>query len=71
MIVWSAQNIPQDGCSFMWHQPCNNQIVLKYAISMDIQNTLCLAIQSCMQLECSECVQKQRVTLHENDQLSL
>ena len=71
MIVWSAQNMPQDGSSFMWHQPYNNQIVLKYTISVAIQNALCLTIQSHMQLECSECVQRQRLALHENDQLSL
>ena len=28
MVAWCAQNLHQDGSSFRWHQPCNNQIVL-------------------------------------------
>ena len=22
MVVWCTQNLRRDGCSFMWHQPC-------------------------------------------------
>ena len=28
MVAWCAHNLHQDGSSFRWHQPCNNQIVL-------------------------------------------
>ena len=28
MIEWCTQNLRRDGSSFMWHQPCNNQIAL-------------------------------------------
>ena len=25
MVVWCTEKLRQDGSSFMWHQPCNNQ----------------------------------------------
>ena len=28
MVVWCTQHMHWDGSSFMWHQPCNNQIAL-------------------------------------------
>ena len=27
-VVWCTQNVRQDGCSLMWHQPCNNHTAL-------------------------------------------
>ena len=24
MVVWCTQNLRRDGCSFMWHQPCQH-----------------------------------------------
>ena len=36
MIVWCTQDLRQDGCSFMWHQPCQR---CKYTTSVDIQKT--------------------------------
>ena len=36
MVVWHTQNLRRDGCSFMWHQPCQ---WCKYTISVDIQKT--------------------------------
>ena len=24
MVVWCTQNLHRDGCSFMWHQPCQS-----------------------------------------------
>ena len=35
MVVWCTQNLRRDGCSFMWHQPCQR---CKYTTSMDIKN---------------------------------
>ena len=34
MVVWCTQDLRQDGCSFMWHQPCQH---CKYTTSVDIQ----------------------------------
>ena len=34
MVVWCTQNLHRDGCSFMWHQPCQH---CKYTTSVDIQ----------------------------------
>ena len=34
MVVWCTQNLCWDGCSFMWHQPCQ---LHKYTTSVDIQ----------------------------------
>ena len=34
MVVWCTQNLRRDGCSFMWHQPCQCS---KYTTSVDIQ----------------------------------
>ena len=34
MVVWCTQNLRRDGCSFMWHQPCQR---CKYTTSVDIQ----------------------------------
>ena len=28
IVVWCTQNLRRDSSSFMWHHPCNNQIVL-------------------------------------------
>ena len=28
MVVWCTQNMHSDGSTFMWHQPCNNQVAL-------------------------------------------
>ena len=36
MVVWCTQNLHRDGCSFMWHQPCQR---CKYTTSVDIQKT--------------------------------
>ena len=36
MVVWCIQNLRRDGCSFMWHQPCQR---CKYTTSVDIQKT--------------------------------
>ena len=35
MVVWCTQNLCQDGCSFMWHQPCQ-RCICKYTTSVDI-----------------------------------
>ena len=35
-VVWCTQNLRRDGCSFMWHQPCQR---CKYTTSVDIQKT--------------------------------
>ena len=32
MLVWWTQNLHQDGCSFMWHQPCQR---CTYTTSVD------------------------------------
>ena len=39
-IVWCTQNMCQDGSSFTWHQPCNNQreLWVLYITSVDINN---------------------------------
>ena len=34
MVVWCTQNLRRNGCSFMWHQPCQR---CKYTTSVDIQ----------------------------------
>ena len=34
-VVWCTQNLRRDGCSFMWHQPCQR---CKYTTSVDIKN---------------------------------
>ena len=44
MVVWSTQNLRQDSCSFMWHQPCQH---CKYTTLVDIQKTRYKAIHSC------------------------
>ena len=36
MVVWCTQNLRRNGCSFMWHQPCQR---FKYTTSVDIQKT--------------------------------
>ena len=36
MVVCCTQNLRRDGCSFMWHQPCQR---CKYTTSVDIQKT--------------------------------
>ena len=36
MVVWCKQDLRRDGCSFMWHQPCQR---CKYTTSVDIQKT--------------------------------
>ena len=33
MVVWCTQNVPRDGSSFTWRQPCNNQIALRWIYS--------------------------------------
>ena len=33
MVVWCIQDLRQDGCSFMWHQPCQR---CTYTTSVDI-----------------------------------
>ena len=33
-VVWCTQNLRRDGCSFMWHQPCQR---CKYIASVDIK----------------------------------
>ena len=35
IVVWCTHNLRWDGCSFMWHQPC--QRLSKYTTSVDIQ----------------------------------
>ena len=35
MVVWCTQDLGRDGCSFMWHQPCQR---CKYTTLVDIQN---------------------------------
>ena len=44
MVVWCTQDLRQDGCSFMWHQPCQR---CKYTTLVDIQKTRYKAIHSC------------------------
>ena len=44
MVVWCTQDLRRDGCSFMWHQPCQR---CKYTTSVDIQKTLYKASHSC------------------------
>ena len=34
MVVWCTQDLRRDGCSFMWHQPCQR---CKHTTSVDIQ----------------------------------
>ena len=34
MVVWCTQNVRRDDSSFMWHEPCNNQIALKYTLQL-------------------------------------
>ena len=34
MVVWCTPDLHQDGCSFMWLQPCQ---CCKYTTSVDIQ----------------------------------
>ena len=34
MVVWCTQDLRRDGCSFMWHQPCQR---CKYTTSVDIK----------------------------------
>ena len=36
MVVWYTQNLRRDGCSFMWHQPCQRY---KYTTSVNIKKT--------------------------------
>ena len=33
IVVWCGQELRRDGCSFMWHQPCQR---CKYTTSVDI-----------------------------------
>ena len=33
-VTWCTQDLCQDGCSFMWHQPCQ---LIKYTSSVDIK----------------------------------
>ena len=33
LVVWCTQNLRQDGCSFMWHQPCQR---CKYTTSVGV-----------------------------------
>ena len=58
MIVWCTQNLPRDGSSFSWHQPCNNQIVLSVHHFAGYYTThykrIQSLIQSHMQHQCSE-----------------
>ena len=44
MVVWCTQDLRWDGCSFMWHQPCE---CCKYTTSVDIQKTHYKASHSC------------------------
>ena len=44
MVVWCTQNLRRDGCSFMWHQPCQR---CKYTTSVDIQKTRYKSSHSC------------------------
>ena len=44
MVVWCTQDLRRDGCSFMWHQPCQR---CKYTTSVDIQKTRYKASHSC------------------------
>ena len=44
MVVWGTQDLCQDSCSFMWHQPCQ---CCKYTTSVDIQKTYYKASHSC------------------------
>ena len=44
IVVWCTQDLRRDGCSFMWHQPCQR---CKYTTSVDIQNTRYKASHSC------------------------
>ena len=34
MVVWCTQDLHRDGCSFMWHQPCQR---CKYTTLVDIK----------------------------------
>ena len=44
MVVWCTQDLRRDGCSFMWHQPCQR---CKYTTSVDIKKTRYKASHSC------------------------
>ena len=41
MVVWCTQDLRRDGCSFMWHQPCQRYKLVFYA-----QSTSCSVYQS-------------------------
>ena len=43
MVAWYTQNLCEDGISFKWHQPCNNQNSCKYSTLKAIENALCKA----------------------------
>ena len=56
MVVWCTQDLRWDGCSFMWHQPCQ---CCKYTTSVNIQKTRYKASHSCRtSCECSESAQE-------------
>ena len=44
MVLWCTQDLRRDGCSFLWHQPCQR---CKYTTSVDIQKTRYKASHSC------------------------
>ena len=72
MVVWCTQDLHRDGCSFMWHQPCQR---CKYTTSVDIQKMRYKASHSCRTTcEHSESAQKsgeyRYISDHHQKQLS-
>ena len=65
MVVWCTQNLRRDGCSFMWHQPCQR---CKYTTSVDINNTRCIQslIQNHMRHVRTESAREQRIALYKS-----
>ena len=65
MVVWCTQNVPRDGSSFMWHQPCQR---CKYTTSVDIQKLALKDIHSCrITCERSESARRRRIALYKSD----
>ena len=48
MVVWCTQNVRRDCSSFKWHQPCNNQIALRWIVNKGSREiTLSIVWYSC------------------------
>ena len=66
MVVWCTQNLPRDGSSFMWHQPCQR---CKYtATSVDIHKRAIKSSHSCrITCERSESARERRIALYKSN----